>query len=457
MAPTASHVVIGQVLQTPTPHNLEAADVAIAIDGAGVIVAVETTGSIAAARLINSADQVTRLGPHQRLLPGLIDLHLHAPQWPQLGTGLDLPLEQWLFEYTFPLEARYGDVSFAQAVWDHMVPTLLAHGTTTAVYYATVHESATASLAETCLAHGQRAFVGRVAMDHPDGTPEYYRDADADTGLASSRRSIDTIRTLAGPPALVQPIITPRFVPACTDELLRGLGRLADESGALVQTHCSESDWAHQHVLDRYGHTDTVALEGFGLARDHSVLAHCNHLTDRDLETFARVGAAVAHCPLSNAYFANAVFPVRRTLERGVRMGLGTDVSGGAHPGLLPQAATAVTASRLLNDGVSPALPTLQRGVADSRIDTVTAFWLATMGGATSLGLAAGLLEPGRVFDAFVVELDQPHSPLRRWEFDDEARIFEKVVRLATSADISEVWVQGRHVSGVDRAVPYNS
>ena len=99
--------------------------------------------SEAGQRAISSADTVVRLRPSQRLLPGLVDTHIHAPQWPQLGTGLDIPLERWLFEYTFPLEARYADTEFASSVWNHMVPTLLSHGTTTAVYFATVHEAAT--------------------------------------------------------------------------------------------------------------------------------------------------------------------------------------------------------------------------------------------------------------------------------------------------------------------------
>ena len=89
-----------------------------------------------------------RPSPSQRVLPGLVDLHIHAPQWPQLGTGLDLPLERWLFEYTFPLEARFADTAFAREVWAHMVPTLLAHGTTTAVYFGSVHEAATLAARE---------------------------------------------------------------------------------------------------------------------------------------------------------------------------------------------------------------------------------------------------------------------------------------------------------------------
>ncbi|NBU96572.1 MAG: guanine deaminase, partial [Actinobacteria bacterium] len=177
------------------------------------------------------------------LMPGLVDTHIHAPQWPQLGVGLDLGLERWLFDLTFPLEARCADTGYAVDVWNHMVPTLLGLGTTTAVYHASTHVEATTALAEACVRHGQRAVIGRVAMDHPEGTPEWYRDADAAAAVSASRRSIDEIRGLGS--SLVQPIITPRFIPACSDAALVGLGELAADTGVTVQTHAAESDWQH--------------------------------------------------------------------------------------------------------------------------------------------------------------------------------------------------------------------
>lgn len=439
---------MGTILQTPDPNALEVRrDAVVAIDATGRIVAVHEAGSTAGAAAVRAASDVVRLRPEQRLLPGLIDLHLHAPQWPQLGTGLDLPLEDWLFEHTFPLEARYVDGDLAQRVWDDMVPTLLAHGTTTVTYFSSVHEEATALLGATAARFGQRAFVGRVAMDHPEGTPPWYRDASAIDAVDASGRSIEAIRSLGSP--LVEPIVTPRFVPACTDAALAGLGELAGATGVRVQTHCSESDWAHGYVLERFGRSDATVLHGFGLLRDHTVLAHGDHLGDDDFDLLGRTGAGVAHCPLSNSYFADAVFPVARARSRGVRVGLGTDVAGGSHPGLLAQCAMAVAVSRMLEDGVDARRPRADRGVPGSRIDTVGAFHLATLGGAEALGVPCGLIAPGRWFDAVVVDLAAPGGALRRWDdFDDEARVFEKIVRLAGPGDITDVWVAGRRVAG---------
>jgi len=440
--------VAGTLMQTPAPDHLAVTDAVVEVQS-GAIAAVHDRstpeGAAAGQQALASAAEGVELDPGTILLPGLVDLHIHAPQWPQLGTGLDLPLERWLVEYTFPLEARYADIEFAVAVWDDLVPSLLAMGTTTGVYHSSNHLEATTALARACARHGQRALVGRVAMDHPEDTPEWYRDATAAAGVEASAASIEAITAEASP--LVEPVITPRFAPACTDALLQGLGELAAATGVRVQTHCAESDWHCGYAQERFGSTDPVALDSFGLIRPHTLLAHSDHLTDSDMALVSGRRAGVAHCPLSNAYFANAVFRVRRALAAGVGVGLGTDISGGARPGLLGVCQDAVTASRMLEDGVDPALGASKRGVPDSRIDTVTAFWLATAGGAAVVDLPVGLIEPDRRFDAIAVRTDRPGGSIRLWEeFDDDARIFEKVVRLATTDDISHVWVDGSSV-----------
>ena len=312
--------VAGTLMQTPGPGRLTVTDGVVEVQ-AGAIIAVHDRstpgGEAAGRRALDSAAEQVVLAPGTLLLPGLVDLHIHAPQWPQLGTGLDLPLERWLFEYTFPLEARYADVEFATAVWDDLVPSLLAMGTTTAVYFSSNHLEATTALAHACVRHGQRALVGRVAMDHPEGTPEWYRDATAAAGVDASADSIAEVESTGSP--LVEPIITPRFTPACTDALLEGLGELAEASGVRVQTHCAESDWHCGYDLDRFGTTDPAALDRFGLMRSRTVLAHSDHLTADEMALASGRQAGVAHCPLSNAYFANAVFGVRRALARGSR------------------------------------------------------------------------------------------------------------------------------------------
>ena len=456
---TVALAVAGSVMQTPERDTFEhLVDVVVAVDPDGVIMKIEPQSTDAGQVLMDVAATVVHLAEGEVLLPGLVDLHIHAPQWPQLGTCLDIPLEQWLFEYTFPLEARYADPAFAARVWPDLVGSMLRHGTTTAVYFVTNDEGATAALAAECLRQGQRAFVGRVAMDHPTGTPPWYRDEHAFAGIDASARSINTIRALDAGRDLVRPIITPRFTPACTDDLLAGLGELAADTNVAVQTHCSESDWAHAGALERFWITDTAALDMFGLLRPGSILAHANHITDADADLIKRRGVGVAHCPLSNSYFADGVFPSRRLLDQGVRIGLGSDVAGGASPGVLGQCQHAVTMSRMLESGVDVTRASAERGVPDSRIDITTAFWMATVGGAQALGLPVGLIEVGRRFDAFVIDTDggsSRGSDLHVWpDLDGPAAVFEKIVRLARPTDITSTWVNG-HRAAVEEEKPW--
>jgi len=418
------------------PQHLSVIDDAlIEVDDAGVIVDVRSLGPA-------DGDEVAcdvRLKPGTMLMPGFVDTHLHAPQWPQLGSGLDLPLERWLHELTFPLEARFADVDLAATVYNDMVPELLSLGATSVVYHSSVHREATLVLADACVRHGQRALVGRVAMDHSDATPEWYRDRDAASAVASSAGSIDDIMALGS--SRVAPIITPRFIPACTDETLAGLGRLAAETDVIVQTHCSESDWQHGAVFERFGVTDTMALDGFGLLRDHTVLAHATHLSADDADRIIEVGSGVAHCPMSNSYFANAVFPARRHIAAGMRVGLGTDVAGGPSPSIAEQVAHAVTVSRMLNDGVDP-------GGASGRdaasISMTTAFWMATLGGADLAGLPVGVFERGRHFDAIVV--DEPTATSGVDGLTAEVRL-ERIIRSLVRSRPRRVWVDGVDVT----------
>jgi guanine deaminase len=449
--PNSQRAFLGNALHTPTRGRIEFLHGAlIEVDAGGVIRTILGEGTpqaAAAAARHRAAGSLVTLAKHEYLLPGLIDLHVHAPQWPQLGLALDLPLEEWLQACTFPLEARYADTVFARHVYESLVETLLANGTTTAVYFGTIHLAATQALADICLRRSQRALIGRVAMDDPGQCPAYYRDPDARIAEAETRGFIDYVRSMAGNESgLVLPVITPRFIPSCTDELLRGLGTLARQTGCHVQTHCSESDWAHDFVLSRYGVTDTTALERFGLLSRRTILAHGNFVDGPDVGTILQAGAGIAHCPLSNVYFSDAVFPVRRMLDQGVHVGLGTDISGGASPSILENARQAVIASRSLESGVDGRLSRERRRSADSRIDAATAFWLATAGGGISLDLPIGMFRAGYQFDAIVLDGRTPNSNLHLEENATGEEILQKIVYHATRADIKEAWVANRRV-----------
>ncbi|MDB5405170.1 MAG: guanine deaminase [Rhodospirillales bacterium] len=427
-------------------------DAVIVVDDAGRIISTSdarTPDGSAAVAHFAAAERLTTLTPRQFLLPGLVDLHIHAPQFPQLGKALDRPLAEWLNDYTFPLEARFADTAYAAPIYGALVDTLLANGTTTAVYFATRHLEASRLLAEICLAKGQRAIVGRVAQDDPAQCPEYYRDPSPEAAIAETSAFISQLRALPGNGAArILPAITPRFIPACSDALLRGLGDLAAAMRCHIQTHCSESDWEHGFVLDRCGVSDAAALDGFGLLTRRSILAHGNLLSPGDLDRIAGAGAGIAHCPLSNFFFARAVLPVRAALQRGVNVGLGTDIAGGASASLFDSVRFAVVASRALESGVDPRRPPAERGVAGSRIDFAEAFWLATAGGGNVLDLPIGLFRPGYEFDAMIIDPDAPGSNLQVFAEDSGEDVLQKTLNGVTRANIVAVFVAGAIVQG---------
>jgi guanine deaminase len=448
---SSDRAFLGTALHAPVRGQLEVLREALIVVGRdGAIKAVHRRESHEisnlARRFAATGDLVT-FGREQYLLPGLVDLHVHAPQWPQLGKALDLPLEDWLQTYTFPLEARYESTTFAQTVYESLVDGLLANGTTTAVYFGTLHLAATRVLADVCLQRSQRALIGRVAMDNIQQCPAYYRDVSAQGAESDTREFIEYVRSMHGNgSSLIMPVITPRFIPACSDELLTRLGALSRETGCYVQTHCSESDWEHRHVLQRCGKTDTAALDAFGLLSRHTILAHGNFVTDADISLIGERGAAIAHCPLSNVYFSDAVFPLRKVLQQGLHVGLGSDIAGGASPSILENARHAVIASRSLESGVDPALDRDQRRRPDSRIDALTAFWLATAGGGIALDLPVGLFREGYQFDAVLIDAQVPESNLRVEVDDAPEDILQKIINLAARPNIREVWVANRRV-----------
>ena len=400
-------------------------------------------------------NRLTSLADGQVLLPGFSDLHLHAPQWAQAGAALDEPLERWLGRYTFPTEARFADPEYADRAHRHLVQATLARGTTSVLYYDTIDRVAAVNLAHVCAELGQRGFIGKVVMDDPESNPEYYRE-DTATALAETERFINEVREFAPDsgldtaPPIVQPVITPRFIPSCTDAALEGLGELAARYHCFTQSHCSESDWEHHTVFERYGRSDTEALDMFGLLTDRTVMHHCVYLSESDADLFARRGAAVAHCPLSNAYFANAVAPVRRYRRQGVTVGLGTDISGGYDPSVHAMVRLAAIVSRNLESGVDASREAAERGgVADALVTLDRAFYLATVGGAEALGVRAGRLEAGYAWDVQLVDVHAPGNDLPIFENDEDPAItFQKIMNLSTPANIRAVWVQGRLAHG---------
>ncbi|WP_353505596.1 guanine deaminase [Vibrio sp. SCSIO 43136] len=442
--------VLGALFHAPVKGQFEHFESAcVEFDANGVITQVMHCGQEGFEALVEKhqdADSLTKLNKHQYLMPGLVDLHTHAPQWPQSGKGLDLPLHDWLNQYTFPLESRYQEPEFAQRMYPELVETLLAHGTTTAMYFATIDNQASEYLAKVCQQKGQRALIGKVSMDEKSMCPEYYVEESSQAAIDNAERFVQAVQTIDNKQGLVYPVITPRFVPTSTYALLSGLGELVEKYDCHVQTHASESDWARDYSLQKYGKSDVELYHETKLLTRKTVLAHSIFFSDSDKKTVKEVGAGIAHCPLSNMYFADAAFPLREALDEDLHVGLGADLSGGPIPSIFHACLDAVSHSRVREAGTNTHLME-NRGEASSRVSFVEAFWMATNGGGQTLDLPIGVFKPGYLFDALVVEANSPTSQVRVYDdLDSSQDILEKIIVHSSEPAIKNVWVNGRLV-----------
>ncbi|TYZ65833.1 hypothetical protein PybrP1_001560, partial [[Pythium] brassicae (nom. inval.)] len=384
---------------------------------------------------------VTRLSQHQMLLPGFVDTHVHAPQFMFAGTATDAPLMQWLDKYTFPVEAAFADLAVAREWYTKLLDRLLREGVTTAQYFATTHVAATKLLADLVEARGQRGFVGLVSMDR--NAPADYKSPSAQHALADAEEFVQY--ALAKQSALVVPVLTPRFVPTCSPELLRGLGALAAKYGGLhIQSHAAESRDEEAFVEQLHpGRRDTALFQDAQLLTPRTCMAHAVHLTDDEVAVFQRTGTSIAHCPLSNFYFANGFLDVDRMLASGVAVGLGTDIAGGYSPSMLRAIQTSVLTAKALEIRDAAAESARPR----RQFDYKDAFWLATMGGATALGLenVTGSFEVGKYFDAIVADVSRGGT-LDIAGRDSATDVFQKLIHNGDNRNFVQVFVNGRVV-----------
>ncbi|KAK8051831.1 hypothetical protein PG993_003216 [Apiospora rasikravindrae] len=421
MSPPALHknrLFVGTFVHSKSLNQLDYLhDAAVAVDTSGKIVAIEPqcgdqgkAVEMMCSKLGWEAAevQVRTCKEGQFFFPGFIDTHIHAPQYPNAGIFGSSTLLDWLNKYTFPMEASMAALPRARRVYGQVVRRTLSHGTTAAAYYATIDVAATNLLADLCLAAGQRAFVGRVCMDRL--APDYYVDEGGpDAVMARTRETIDHMRRIDPAGDIVAPILTPRFAPACTPETMAALGDLAKKDDLRVQTHISENVGEIALVRELFPDaTDyTSVYDGFGL------LTPPHRARPRPL--IHQRGAKVAHCPCSNSALTSGECRVRWLLDRGIDVGLGTDVSGGYSPSVLEAARLACLVSRHMSmpynaQGDSlrapAAIPDAERERAKLSVEEV--LHLATRGGATVLGLEhkVGGFQVGMEWDAQLIGLN---------------------------------------------------
>lgn len=345
------------------------------------------------------------------IIPGLVDLHLHAPQYAFRGMHMDLELLDWLNIVTFPEEARYQDPDYSLKSYRIFTEDLKKSATTRASIFGTLHRESTEILMDLMEKTGLITYVGKVNMDR--NSPDELRETNA---KASYEATIHWLEDIKGKYTNTRPILTPRFIPSCTDELMHLLSKIQRTYCLPVQSHLSENQgeiaWVKELCPDAAFYGDAYDRFGlFGGEACPTVMAHCVYSSNEEIALLHKRGVFVAHCPQSNTNLSSGIAPVRKYLDEGLHIGLGTDIAGGHSLSMLRAIADAVQVSklrwRLVDESLKP-------------LSLAEAFYLATMGGGAFFGKTGSFLE-GYEFDAVILSdqhLPCPHplTPLERLE-----------------------------------------
>ena len=333
------------------------------------------------------------------IFPGMIDMHVHAPQYAFRGTSMDLELMDWLNRYTFPEEEKYEDLAYAEKAYSLFVDALKKGATTRACIFATRHRHATELLMKLMEESGLISYVGKVNMDRE--ASEALTEASADISAYTTFGWLNAVKDVF---KNTKPILTPRFIPCCTDKLMEELREIQMAYGIPVQSHLSESKGEIDFVKflrpdnpfygDAYNEYDLFGKNDDINTDVKTVMAHCVWSTDEEVELMRKNGVFVAHCPASNMNLTSGIAPIRKYLDLGLNVGLGSDVAGGHSESIFRAITDAIQVSkmyfRLVNESHKPLVFS-------------EAFYLATKGGGKFFG-KVGSFEEGYEFDAVVMD-----------------------------------------------------
>ncbi|MGI4812683.1 MAG: guanine deaminase [Janthinobacterium lividum] len=366
------------------------------------------------------------------ITPGFIDAHVHMPQIDMIASPAP-GLLPWLDDYTYPTEQRFADPAHAAEVATFFVDQLLAHGTTTALVYCTVHPQSAEAFFQASHARNLRMVAGKVMMDRH--APELLRD----TSLRAFEESEALIQRWHGR-GRQHYALTPRFAPTSTHAQLEACGALAAQyPDVFVQSHLAESrgevDWVSELFPERRSYLDVY--EHYGLLRPRAVYGHCLWIDDTDRERMAASSSLVAHCPTSNLFLGSGQFDWRAADMASLQVGLATDVGAGTSLSMLQTMNEAHKVARM----------------NDSYLSALRMFYLASAGTASALGLgqSIGHFAPGAEAD-FIV-LDPRATPLLARRTSRVESLEELLFAFATLGDdraVYETWSMGQRVHSRD-------
>ncbi len=365
------------------------------------------------------------------IIPGLVDLHIHAPQYSFRGLGMDMELLEWLETNTFPEEAKYESPEYARKAYQIFADNMRRSATTRACIFGTVHRPATLLLMDMMEKTGLDTMIGKVNMDR--NCPDYIIEETEE----SAGETLEWIKdVLHRKYKNTRPILTPRFTPSCTDELMEELKKLQMRYGLPLQSHLSENpgEIAWVKELCPWAEFYGDAYDRFGLfgADCPTVMAHCVYSGEQEIERMKENGVFIAHCPESNMNVSSGIAPVRTFLEQGLHVGIGSDVAGGSTENLFRAMAHAVQSSKL------------RWRLTDDNLEALTAeevFYMATKGGGAFFG-KVGSFEKGYEFDAVVLD----DTRLKHPQPLDVRNRLERMIYLADEREIRAKYVKGKEI-----------
>ena len=448
-AASTKHLFIGRVVHSLSLKELQILPIAaLGIENGTISFLDRSSKSLKEARSNHpsfASSPVTILTATQFLFPGLIDTHLHAPQYPNLALGMEGTLRDWVRDYTDPMEASYADTSKAKRVYSQLVQKELEIGTTTVAYNTTIHAESTNILADMCLKYGQRAVVGKMCIIGNASHGNF--ENSIEESLEDTRKTLDHIAKIDPHTRLIYPCIQPRGGPWAPPDLMEGLGKLASggDTKFHVQGHMCETPDDIERMLKVHTEFRTYGemYKAHGLMHHKSIMAHCIWLTEADMEILKDTKAGVAHNPNSNTCLRDGICQVRELLNRGIKVGLGTDCSAGYSTFMLDSMRQASNVSRHLS---------MRTGDDKNTLGFNEIVFLGTLGSAQVLDLETriGNFEATKEFDALLVDVGgRDCINIDGWEEDDLALV-KKWVFMGDDRSIRRVWVSGRQVAGKD-------
>ena len=364
------------------------------------------------------------------IIPGLSDLHVHAPQYAFRGMGMDMQLLDWLNTYAFKEEGKYKDLEYAKKQYSKFVSDVKNSATTRLSIFATLHKDATIMLMDMLEEAGIKAYVGKVNMDR--NSPEFLTE---DT-LKSKEDTIEWLEDTKDRYKNIKPILTPRFIPSCTDNLMEEIKQINNIYNIPVQSHLSENkseiEWVAELHPDTKNYAEAYDKYNLFGKNNKTIMAHCVHCPDDELELIKQNNVVVAHCPQSNANLTSGIAPIKNMLSMGINVGLGSDIAAGSSLSIFRAMSDAVQVSKLRES---------LTGQKNQTLTLTEVFYLGTKGGGKFFG-DVGSFEKGYEFDAVVLN-DKSFGD--NSDFTLKERL-ERIIYLSDDRNIVAKYVAGNKI-----------